>query len=85
MLIELLKTQLTTWQSTNAEGILELLYEAYNETTGMENEEIKADFEELYQLMNGKPLQETDKVIYAVCSLCRDHKKAEFVEGVRLE
>ena len=78
-----LQTHLTTQQSTN-QNILELLYEAYNGTTGMDNEEIKADFEELYRLMNGKPLQEIDEIIYAVCTLCRDHEKAGFIEGIKV-
>ena len=78
-----LQTHLTTQQSTN-QNLLDLLYDAYNDTTGMDNEEIKADFEELYQLMNGKPLQEVDEIIYAVCTLCRDHEKAGFIEGVKV-
>ena len=78
-----LQTHLTTQQSTN-QNILDLLYDAYNDTTGMDNEAIKADFEKLYQLMNGKPLQEIDEIIYAVCTLCRDHEKAGFIEGVKV-
>ena len=78
-----LQTHLTTQQSTN-QNLLDLLYDAYNDTTGMDNEEIKADFEKLYQLMNGKPLQEIDEIIYAVCTLCRDHEKAGFIEGVKV-
>ena len=78
-----LQTHLPTQQSTN-QNILDLLYDAYNDTTGMDNEAIKADFEKLYQLMNGKPLKEVDEIIYAVCTLCRDHEKAGFVEGVRI-
>ena len=78
-----LQTHLTTQQSTD-QNILDLLYEAYNGTTGMDNEAIKADFEKLYQLMNGKPLNEIDEIIYAVCTLCRDHEKAGFVEGVKV-
>ena len=78
-----LQTHLNTQQSTN-QNILELLFDAYNDTTGMDNEEIKADFEKLYQLMNGKPLQEVDEIIYAVCTLCRDHEKAGFIEGVKV-
>ena len=78
-----LQTHLTTQQSTN-QNILEMLFDAYNDTTGMDNEAIKADFEELYQLMNGKPLQEIDEIIYAVCTLCRDHEKAGFIEGVKV-
>ena len=78
-----LQTHLTTQQSTN-QNLLDLLFDAYNDTAGMDNEEIKADFERLYQLMNGKPLQEIDEIIYAVCTLCRDHEKAGFVEGVKV-
>ena len=68
----------------NAESILEVLFDAYNESSGFDNAVIKADFEELYRLMNGKPLKEIDEIIYAVCSLCRDHEKAGFIEGVKI-
>ena len=78
-----LQTHLATQQSPN-QSILEMLFDAYNDTTGMDNAEIKADFEKLYQLMNGKPLQEVDEIIYAVCTLCRDHEKAGFVGGVKV-
>ena len=78
-----LQTHLTTQQSTN-QNLLDLLYDAYNATTGLDNEAIKADFEKLYQLMNGKPLQEIDEIFYAVCTLCRDHEKAGFIEGVKV-
>ena len=78
-----LQTQLTTQQSPN-QNILDLLYDAYNDTTGMDNAAIKADFEELYQLMNGKPLKEVDEIIYTVCTLCRDHERAGFIEGVKV-
>ena len=78
-----LQTHLATQQSPN-QSILEMLFDAYNDTTGMDNEAIKADFERLYQLMNGKPLQEVDEIIYTVCTLCRDHEKAGFVEGVKI-
>ena len=78
-----LQTHLTTQQPTN-QNLLDLLYAAYNDTTGMDNEAIKADFEKLYQLMNGKPLKEVDEIIYAVCTLCRDHEKAGFIEGVKV-
>ena len=78
-----LQTHLAAQQSTN-QSILEMLFDAYNDTTGMDNEAIKADFEKLYQLMNGKPLQEVDEIIYTVCTLCRDHEKVGFVEGVKV-
>ena len=34
--------------------------------------------------MNDIPLKEIDKIIYAVCTLCRDHEKAGFIEGVKV-
>ena len=68
----------------HAESILEALFDAYNESSGFDNAAIKADFEELYRLMNGKPLKEIDEIIYAVCTLCRDHEKAGFIEGIKV-
>ena len=67
----------------NAESILEVLYDTYNEHSCFENEQIKADFDELYQRMNGKTLEEMDGIIYAVCTLCRDHERVGFIEGVK--
>ena len=78
-----LQTHLAAQQSTN-QNLLDLLFDAYNDTTGLDNEAIKADFEELYRLMNGKPLNEIDEIVYAVCTLCRDHERAGFVEGVKV-
>lgn len=46
------------------ESILEFLYETYDEHTGMDNEQIKKDFRELYLAVNGKSLREIDQVIY---------------------
>lgn len=68
----------------DGESVLTLLYEAYNELQGFDDGQIKADFNELYRLMNGMDLREMDKIIYPVCTLCRDHEKAGFVEGVKI-
>ena len=67
-----------------ADTVLEMLYECYNENHPYDNEEIKADFNELYQQMNGMSLRDMDKVIYPVCKLCRDHERSGFVEGVKI-
>ena len=83
-----LQTRLATQQPNypdNAESILEVLFDAYNESSGFDNAAIKADFEELYRIMSGKPLKEIDGIIYAVCTLCRDHEKAGFIEGIKVE
>ena len=68
----------------NAQSILELLFAAYNESSGFDNAAIKSNFEELYRRMNGKPLKDIEEIIYAVCTLCRDHEKAGFIEGVKV-
>lgn len=68
----------------NAEGILEVLFDAYNESSGFDNAAIKSDFEELYRIMNDKSLKEIDEIIYAVCTLCRNHEKAGFIEGIKV-
>ena len=66
------------------ESVLTMLYECYNENNPYDNEQIRADFHELYQQMNGMPLREMDQIVYPVCRLCRDHERAGFIEGIRL-
>ena len=68
----------------DGESVLTMLYECYNENNPYDNEQIRVDFHELYQQMNGMPLREMDKSIYPVCTLCRDREKAGFIEGIRL-
>ena len=68
----------------DAESVLTMLYECYNENNPYDNEQIRADFNELYQQMNGMPLREIDQIVYPVCRLCRDHERAGFIEGIRL-
>ena len=69
---------------TDGETVLGLLYECYNENHAYDNDEIKADFNELYYQMNGLSLKEMDQIVYPVCKLCRDHEKAGFIEGLIL-
>ena len=68
----------------DADSVLAMLYECHNENNPYDNEQIRTDFEALYQQMNGMPLQEVDWVIYSVCTLCRDHERAGFVEGIKI-
>ena len=68
----------------DGESVLTMLYECHNENNPYDNEQIKADFEELYRKMNGMELREMDQIVYPVCKLCRDHERAGFVEGIKL-
>lgn len=68
----------------DADSVLGLLYECFNENNPYDNEQIKADFNELYQQMNGMSLREMDRIVYPVCKLCRDHERAGFTEGIRI-
>lgn len=68
----------------DGESVLTMLYECHNENNPYDNEQIRADFHELYQQMNGIPLREMDQIVYPVCKLCRDHEKAGFIEGIRI-
>lgn len=68
----------------DGESVLTMLYEAYAESNRMDDGIIKEDFNELYRQMNGMELREMDKIIYPVCTLCRDHQRSGFVEGVKV-
>ena len=66
------------------DSVLSLLYEAHSESNVMYDDEIKAGFHALYEAMNGMPLQEMDQILYPVCTLCRNHQKSGFIEGIRI-
>lgn len=85
-IFELLQKHITEHQPNfgDGESVLTLLYEAYSECNRFDDAQVKADFEELYHLMNGRSLQEMDQIIYSVCKLCRDHERAGFVEGNKI-
>lgn len=68
----------------DGESVLTLLYEAYSECNRLDDTQIKADFNELYRLMNGMELRDMDKIIYPVCKLCRDHERSGFIEGIKI-
>ena len=68
----------------DGDSVLTLLYEAYAESNRMDDGTIKEDFNELYRQMNGMELREMDRIMYPVCTLCRDHQRAGFVEGIKV-
>ena len=68
----------------DGKSTLSLLYEAYGDINPMYDDQIKADFAELYRTLNGTPLQEMDWIINLVCALCRDHERNGFLHGVQL-
>lgn len=69
---------------SDAESVLEMIDECYAQFNNAEEEKIRKDFDELYQAMHGHSLREIDKVIYAVCLLCRDHERAGFIGGIKI-
>lgn len=68
----------------DADSVLTLLYDAYTELNNLDNAQIKSDFHNLYQTMNGKDLREMDQILDPVCALCRDHERSGFVAGVKV-
>ena len=84
--IEKLRSYLAEQKLTDEspQSILNMLYEAYNEIHLMDDDKVKQDFHELYELMNGMPLREMDQIVYPVCTLCRDHERDRFIHGVQV-
>ena len=64
-------------------SILDMLYYRYSECNRLDNAEIQTAFADLYQQMHGMPLREMDRIIDVVCTLCREHEKAGFTEGIK--
>ena len=69
---------------SDAHSILEILFTYYHECNNTDTDAVKAAFEDLYQRMHGMPLREMDRIVDAVCTLCREHEKAGFVEGIKV-
>ena len=65
-------------------SILDMLYYRYSECNRLDNAEIKTAFSDLYQQMHRMSLWEMDRIIDVVCTLCREHEKAGFTEGVKV-
>ena len=84
--IDVLKKHITKDQPSfgDADSVPALLYEAYSEVNRLDDDRIKADFNALYQTMNGMTLQEMDQILDPVCTLCRDHEQSGFREGVKI-
>lgn len=68
---------------SDANSILEMIFTYYHECNNMDTDAVKAAFEDLYQRMHGMSLREMDWIVDAVCTLCREHEKAGFTEGVK--
>jgi len=68
---------------SDAHSILEMLFSYYHECNNTDTDAVKAAFEDLYQRMHDIPLREMDRIVDDVCTLCREHEKAGFVEGVK--
>ena len=68
----------------DGDSVLTMLYECYNESNPFDSEQSLAAVHARYEAMNGKTLREMDEIVYPVCTLCRDHEKAGFVEGVKV-
>ena len=84
--IERVKLQIAEHPPDFGDGnsILTLLYEAYNQVNNLDDEQIRMDFNALYQAMNGMELGEMDRIIYPVCTLCRDHERSSFIEVIKI-
>ena len=65
-------------------SILEMLWNTYCQHNQLDSEQIKDGFAELYQHMKDVPITDMDGVIDTVCSLCLEHEKTGFVEGVKV-
>ena len=68
----------------DAHTILEMLYCYYHECNNADSDAVKAAFDYLYQRMHGMTLREMDRIVDAVCTLCREHEQVGFMEGIKV-
>lgn len=82
--IEKMKTQLAQAALEDGESVLEMLYDSYSEQHPYDDRQTKADFAALYEVMNGRTLQEMDRILDPLCALCRDHQRSGFIAGIKI-
>lgn len=85
--VEALKKNVTgnpSYYGNDAQSILEMLYTYYHECNNTNTDAVTTAFEDLYQRMHGMPLRDMDRIVDAVCTLCREHERAGFVEGIKV-
>jgi len=58
----------------DAKSLLGMLYDVYTNYNGIEDDAIRNGFDCLYAAINDKSLQEIDRIIDPICTLCRDHQ-----------
>lgn len=68
----------------DAHSVLEMLFCRYEDFNNFETDEIEEGFRRLYQHLNDMSPKQMDQVLDATCTLCRDHEKSGFVEGVKV-
>ena len=61
---------------------LEMIWNTYCQHNRLDSEQIKASFTELYRHMKDVAIPDMDGVIDTVCTLCWEHERAGFVDGV---
>ena len=81
--ITALKTYIET-HPLNPDSVLAMLYEAFSAENPLDDDTIKQDFQDLYDRMNGMTLQQMDRIIDPVCTLCRDHERSGFIHGIQI-
>ena len=69
---------------SDIQSILEMLWNTYCQHNQLDSVQIKDGVTELFRHMKDIPIPDMNGVIDIVCSLCWDHEKTGFVEGVKV-
>lgn len=85
---DLLKAHIETnppnYGDSDIQSILEMLWNTYCQHNQLDSVQIKDGFANLYRHMKAVPTPDMDGVIDTVFSLCWEHEKVGFVEGVKV-
>ena len=79
-----IETEPPNYGESDIHSILEMLWNTYCQHNQLDSEQINAGFAELYQHMKDVAIPDMDGVIDTVCTLCWEHEKTGFVEGVKV-
>ena len=69
---------------SDIQSILEMIWNTYCQHNQLDSARIKDGCADLYRHMKEVAIPDMDGVIDTVCTLCWEHEKAGFVEGVKV-
>ena len=73
-----------SFPASDAQDILDLLWDAYAEEINLDNELIRSKFTALSHIFQPLPEAQADQMFCQICALCWEYERLAFREGLKV-